>query len=76
MDFSQALVYMKLGSKVGRQGWNGKGMFIYPVPANNYVATTEAARSYFGTMAPYGRYIAMKTHRKTLYLGWLHRPIF
>lgn len=26
--FSQALVFLKSGKKVARQGWNGKGMFV------------------------------------------------
>lgn len=29
MDFSEALRHVKAGKKVARQGWNGKGMFIY-----------------------------------------------
>jgi hypothetical protein len=29
MNFSQALESLKLGSKVQRGGWNGKGMYIF-----------------------------------------------
>jgi len=29
MDFSEALKLLKMGQKVTRQGWNGKGMFIF-----------------------------------------------
>ena len=28
LDFSQALVYLKAGLKLTREGWNGKGMFV------------------------------------------------
>lgn len=28
MDFSTALLALKSGSKLHRQGWNGRGMFI------------------------------------------------
>lgn len=28
LDFSQALVYLKAGQKLTREGWNGKGMFV------------------------------------------------
>lgn len=28
MDFSQALIALKNGQKVSRQGWNGKGMYL------------------------------------------------
>ena len=36
MNFSQALDSLKLGSKIQREGWNGKGMYLtlvqgYPV---------------------------------------------
>jgi hypothetical protein len=27
-DFGQALSWLKVGQKVAREGWNGKGMFI------------------------------------------------
>lgn len=29
MNFGKALDALKQGKKVGREGWNGKGMFIY-----------------------------------------------
>jgi len=32
MDFSSALEALKLGEKVAREGWNGKGMFIFLYP--------------------------------------------
>ena len=28
MNFGRALDYMKLGNKLAREGWNGKGMYI------------------------------------------------
>ena len=51
------------GKKVRRAGWNGKGMFIYHVPANSYPAQTGAAKSHFGenALVPYKAYVAMKT---------------
>lgn len=45
MNFGQALEQLKLGCKVAREGWNGKGMFVvmqkgYPegVPCNKQTA--------------------------------------
>ena len=32
MNFGQALEALKSGSKVARQGWNGKGMWLILVP--------------------------------------------
>lgn len=31
MNFGQALEALKIGQAVAREGWNGKGMFIYLV---------------------------------------------
>lgn len=62
MDFGTALKYLKFSSaKIARKGWNGKGMFIYFVPANEYPAQTQIAKDTFGDMVPYQAYIAMKT---------------
>ena len=61
MDFGKALEALKAGKQVHRTGWNGKGMFLYYVPANNYPAVTEVAKNTFGESVPYREYIAMKT---------------
>ena len=29
MNFGEAITQLKLGKKLARKGWNGKGMFIY-----------------------------------------------
>jgi len=61
MDFGSALSALKAGRRVTRAGWNGKGMWLYLVPANSYPAQTDAAKAEFGEMVPYRAYIAMKT---------------
>ena len=70
MNFSQALEHLKKGDVVFREGWNGKNMFLYHVPANTYKAQTDAARSHFGEDVPYGAYIAMKTAQGNV-VPWL-----
>jgi hypothetical protein len=65
MSFGLAIEAMRQGGRVTRFGWNGKGMFLYYVPANRYPPTTPAgemlaADSPDGLVA-YGGYIAMKT---------------
>lgn len=45
--FDGAIVHLKSGFKVARSGWNGKGMWIYLVPANSYPAQTNAAKEYW-----------------------------
>jgi len=62
MTFGMALDVMKSGGRVARMGWNGKGMFVYHVPAASYPAQTGAARSFFGedALIPYNAYFAIK----------------
>lgn len=64
----QAVKEMRDGKKVARAGWNGKGMFIYYVPAASYKAQTGAAKSLWGEdgLVPYQAYIAMKTAQETV----------
>lgn len=71
-NFGEALDQLKAGKRVSRSGWNGKGMFLYLVPANSYPAQTGAAKAYWGEQAvvPYGAYIAMKTAQENV-VPWL-----
>jgi hypothetical protein len=70
LSFGHALMVLQDGKKVARSGWNGKGMFLYHVPANSYPAQTEAAKGVFGDTVPYGAYIAMKTAQGNV-VPWL-----
>lgn len=71
-DFGLAIKALKEGTKVARNGWNGKGMFLYYVPAAEYPAMTEIAVKEWGEggMVPYGAYIAMKTAQGNV-VPWL-----
>ena len=62
-DFGYALMFLKQGKKVARKGWNGKGQFVYYVPADRYVAKTEAAKSVMDKdgKVSYRAYLALKT---------------
>ena len=60
MSFGHALETLKMGHSVYRDGWNGKGMFVYLVPAAAYPAQTAVARATFGEMVPYNAYLALK----------------
>jgi hypothetical protein len=59
MNFSDALNAIKQGKKAAREGWNGKGLFVYLVPKNTYPAQTDAAKSVFGENVPYASYLAL-----------------
>ena len=66
-SFSEAICYLKKGLRVARNGWNGKGMFLYYVPEGVYPARMEAIKGHFKDDAvPYNSYIAMKTAQDTV----------
>lgn len=60
--FGDALVMLEAGKRMARAGWNGKGMFVYLVPAASYPVQTGAAKAHFGegSMVPYNAYFAIK----------------
>ena len=68
MDFGGAIVALKVGKKVARAGWNGKGMFVYFVPPASYPVQTGAAKAHFGegAMVPYNAYMAIKNVNETV----------
>lgn len=71
MTFGDAIEALKKGAKLARRGWNGKGMFLYYVPANAYPPSTKVAKEAFGgENVPYGAYIAMKTVQGNV-IPWL-----
>ncbi len=66
MNFGDALIALKQGKRVSRQGWNGKGMWLayqagypdgIPINANTAKATGMAE----GTVCKFLPYIMMKT---------------
>lgn len=63
LSFGLAVEALKMGMKVTRAGWNGKGMFLYFVTADYYPVKMQAAKDFFGenSLVPYRGYIAMKT---------------
>ena len=63
LTFGQAIEAAKQGKRIARQGWNGKGMFAYIVPAAFYLPQTGAAKQHFGenSLVPYRAYWALKT---------------
>lgn len=70
MTFGEVLYQIKQGKKAFREGWNGKGMYIYYVGANSYPAQTEIAKAEFGDLVPYNEYIAFKSVQNVIESGW------
>jgi len=66
-DFGWALKALKRGQAIQRQGWNGKGMFVYHVPAASYPPQTQiAVKAFNGGPVPYGAYLAIKTAQNNI----------
>jgi len=51
LTFSEALTALKAGSKIARDGWNGRRMWLMLVEANEYVLGAENISVHTG-MAP------------------------
>lgn len=64
-DFGSAIYLLKMGKKVARAGWNGKGMYVYYVPAASYPVERNNLETMGGEfendMVPYREYLALKT---------------
>ena len=81
MTFGQAIEAMRAGFKVARSGWNGKGMYLWLMPAATVKAEwcrephlKEVAEANGGEIECLGT-IRMYTHdstgRKAVLTGWL-----
>lgn len=63
MDFGDAIRAMKSGKRVAREGWNGKGMFLFLVNGSTFTVNREPLVSILGegTQVQYHAHIDMKT---------------
>lgn len=63
LSFSDALVYLKLGHKVARKGWNGKNMFVFLVQGSEFKVNRPPLLGIYpeGTEITYQPHIDMKT---------------
>lgn len=84
MNFSQALTGIKRGLCAAREGWNGKGMFIYLVPGSRFAVNRPPLNELYeeGTEVSYVGHIDMRTadgshvpwvasHTDLLYDDWV-----
>lgn len=63
MDFGAALHEVRCGARVAREGWNGKGMFIFLVPGSNFTVNRPPLLGIYpeGTEIKYHAHIDMRT---------------
>lgn len=67
LNFGQAIEALKSGKKVCREGWNGKGMYLYL--SSHYGVPTLINHGTFNK--EYGQCIVMNTANNIHQLGWL-----
>ena len=72
MNFGQALEALKLGSKVARENWNGKNMFLFLVPGSTFTVTRPPLLGIYpeGTEIKYHAHVDMKTAQGDI-VPWL-----
>ena len=77
MTFGEAIEAMKRGAKVARNGWNGKGMYLWLLPAAN-IKAEWCKEEYLKALAEQngGEFeclasIRMKTADNKVLTGWL-----
>jgi len=63
MNFSDALLGIQSGRKLGRSGWNGQGMFVFLVPGSTFKVNREPLMGIFpvDTQITYHAHIDMRT---------------
>lgn len=63
MNFGDALDLIKRGHRVAREGWNGKGMFLFLVPGSHFTVNRPPLLGIYpeGTGIDYRPHIDMKT---------------
>lgn len=70
MNFGLAIEAAKLGEKIARKGWNGKGMYVFLACEADFV--TDADISAFDQQdVEVGDMLVMKTAQNTFQPGWL-----
>jgi len=63
LTFGQAIEALKAGKKVAREGWNGKGMFLFLVPGSKFKVNRPPLLGIYpeGTEIEYRPHIDLKT---------------
>lgn len=63
MNFGKAIDALKRGHKVAREGWNGKGMFVYLVEGSQFSVNRAPLNKIYpdGTKITYRPHMDLKT---------------
>lgn len=62
-DFGWALMHLRIGGRVARSGWNGKGMFLFLVPGSVFTVNRPPLLGIYpeGTEIRYHAHIDVRT---------------
>ena len=78
MNFGQAIEALKAGKKVAREGWNGKGMFLFLLPGGTIPKSAIHDPALKAVLEKNGKdhfealgSIRMKTADDKILTGWL-----
>lgn len=84
LNFGQAVEAAKQGKLIARQGWNGKGMFVFQrpeakVPVSIVKSLPDSVKNYYSNKfndepeyeAIFTAYFCMKAADDTIVNGWL-----
>lgn len=74
-DFGEAIRRLKVGKRVARQGWNGKGMYLFLAEGTTHPvrvgAIGEVQITTSPELLPVTDTICMRTAQNTIVPGWL-----
>ena len=86
LNFGQALDAVKQGKLISREGWNGKGMFVFQRPADeiqisaipNIKSLPQSVKDFVANISasqtsviPFTAYLCMKAADQSIVNGWL-----
>lgn len=84
MNFGQAIEAAKAGKRIAREGWNGKGMFVFQRPedileidmvVNRVKSLPDSVKEYFRgqqqATVKFTAYLCMKAADGSIVNGWL-----
>lgn len=71
-DIGWAVMTLRLGARVRRRGWNGKGLFIFLVPGSSFAVSRAPLLGIYkeGEIVDYQSHVDMHTADDTL-VPWL-----
>lgn len=72
LDFGGAIKELKAGERVSRDGWNGKGMFLFLVPGSTFKVNRPPLLGIYeeGTEINYCPHVDMRTAEGSI-VPWL-----